>query len=179
VTDVPDGCGLSQHPVDRLIRGLIASGRAASRQEIAAIVDRMASAPFEPRAFRVPVRHRNLEYLGQPLGARSPSLSYHLVKRVLVERQWAVGTTEQQYLDDIRRAVGATGSRLAIYERQGGALAATVTRTAIVVPADRRGARSLPALVVIYSADRGIIVTGYQCSAISELSIPPEARWLR
>jgi len=34
-------------------------------------------------------------------------------------------------------------------------------------------------LLVIYSADRGIIVTGYQFSELPETGIPSEARWLK
>lgn len=70
------------HPVDALIRDLLASGREATADDIARIVDRIVTAPFEPRTRRVPMRQRGLTYEGRTLGAREASLFYHLVKRV-------------------------------------------------------------------------------------------------
>ena len=170
---------MSQHPVDVLIRDLIQSARSATAAEIEQIVERMASAPFEPRNMRVPVEHRGLSYLGRTLGARESALFYHLVKRLVVERQWARGTTEVHYLADLRHAVRDSLARLTIYRRRSGHLAATVTPTDRAVASIRRGPRSLPELVVIYSADRGIIVTGYQVSKREQAQIPEEALWLR
>ncbi len=40
-------------------------------------------------------------------------------------------------------------------------------------------ALSLPEILVVYSADRGMIITGYQLSSLSQTGIPAEARWLR
>ncbi len=42
------GAGFSQHPADVLIRELIRTRRATMPEEIAWIVERMATAPFEP-----------------------------------------------------------------------------------------------------------------------------------
>lgn len=33
--------------------------------------------------------------------------------------------------------------------------------------------------LVVYSADQGIILSGYQIAEIGEASIPPEVLWLR
>ena len=50
--------------------------------EIVAIVDRIASAPFDPRLDRpVLTQHRGIIYQGQTLGARASSLYYHLVSK--------------------------------------------------------------------------------------------------
>jgi hypothetical protein len=54
------------HPTDQLIRELIASARAASLDEIAEIVERMATAPFTSRMVRVPTRERGATYQGRP-----------------------------------------------------------------------------------------------------------------
>lgn len=170
---------MSQHPVDRLIRELIGSGQAATAHEIERIVERMATAPFEPGTRRVPVKHRGLTYLGHTLSDREESLFYHLVKRVLLERQWPEGTMASQYLVDLRRAVRDPAARLALYTRWGGAMAATVTPTGHIVPSDRSGPRSLPQMLVIYSADRGTMVTGYEISALGAATIPREVRWLK
>lgn len=169
---------VSPHPADRLIRALIRTGRTVIPDEIARIVDRLATAPFDRRLVRVRPDERGATYQGQTLGVRADSLAYHLTKRVAIERQWAVGTTAEQYTDDLRRAIRAPSARLVVYERQGGHLAATITPTSASVPAARRGPRALPWLLVIYSADRGIIVTGYQVSALETISMPQEVRWL-
>ncbi len=55
----------------------------------------------------------------------------------------------------------------------------TLTPTADAVPNARRAASSLPEILVVYSADRGMIITGYQVSSSSQTGIPAEARWLR
>lgn len=75
---------LSQHPVDLLIRELLRTGRPAATEEIAQIIDRMATAPFNPQDRRVPTKERGARYRGYTLGARADSLTYHLIKRVVI-----------------------------------------------------------------------------------------------
>jgi hypothetical protein len=179
VIDGPDGSGLSQHPVDRLVRELIASGRAAARDEIAAIVERVASAPFDYHEVRVRVDERGASYRGIVLGARERSLNYHLVKRVAIERQWANGTTTDSYQADLRRAARHPLARLLVYQRRGGAIAATISSTDRVAPAGYWGPSWLPNLLVIYSADHGMMLSGYQFSELEAVGIPEEALWLR
>ncbi len=169
----------SQHPADVLIRELIATRRAATAGEVATIVARMASAPFDERTARVGVVERSTAYLGHTLGAREDSLQYHVTKRVILEEQWAVGTTTASYLADLRRATGAPAARLLVYERRGGSIAATITPTDHVLMSDRQGPRSFPNLMVVYSADRGIVITGYQFSTWSATGFPEEALWLK
>jgi hypothetical protein len=168
----------SQHPVDRLIRDLIATKRQPSSSEIAAIVDRIATAPFDPR-LRIPVLngHRGISYQGQTLGARASALDYHLVKRVMIERQWAHGTSAVDYLSDLHEAARAPDAQLALYDRRGGSMTAVVSWNRI--PHTRRGTDSLPWLLVVFSADRGTIVTGYQVSSEHPDNIPEDVPWLR
>jgi hypothetical protein len=128
----------SQHPVDQLIRELIQTGRPATKDEVEAIIERMATASFEPRVTSVPVPERGITYDGYRLGARVPSLAYHLVKRIVLDRQWADGTTEEQYLEDLRRAARAPTARFVIYEHRGGHVAITLTPTSVVVPQTAR-----------------------------------------
>jgi hypothetical protein len=170
------GARLSQHPVDRLIRDLIDTGRQATAEEIAQILDRMATAPFEPREAPVPAALQGTSYLGRPLGNRASALLVHLVQRVLVEEQWSYGTTEHDYLSDLRQAVQGPPARLVIYRRRGGHIAGVFL--ANVVPPGRRGPKTLLWLYVVYSADRGIIVSGYQVSSLQEVRMPGDARWL-
>jgi hypothetical protein len=170
---------LSQHPVDRLIRELIHAGRKATPDEVARIIERMAAAPFDPDDKRVRIRHRELAYLGRTLAARADSLTYHLVQRIVGDAQWAFGTTAADYLADLRRSTEDPTARLVLYERRGGAIAATLTPTDQVLPPERRGQGWLPNVLVIYSADRAIIVSGYQISERVAASIPGNARWLK
>src|SRR5215211_2778926 len=110
----------SQHPADRLIRDLIATRRRATPEEVAAIIARMASAPFDGRTVRVVPALR-----GVLPGATANALTSHLAKRVFDERQWASGTTADDYLNDLRRAVRSPAGRLLVYNRRGGNLAAS------------------------------------------------------
>ena len=127
----------------------------------------------------VKTEHRGLAYVGRTLGARAPSLFYHLVQRVLVDGQWGEGTTESHYLADLHLAVGNAAAQLAIYQRRGGHIAIAVAPTDSVVPLERQGWRSFSHLLVVYSTDRGMIVTGYQFSDPAQTGIPAEARWLK
>jgi len=170
---------LSRHPTDRLIRELIQTGRPATEDEIGRIVDRMAAMPFDRCIIPVPTTLRGQTYRGHTLGAREDSLTYHLTKRVVDERQWLDGTTADEYLADLRRAVRAPSARLATYERRGGHIAVTMTPTSAAVPSVRRTPASLPDVLVVYSADRGIILSGYQVSSLDQTGIPDEARWLK
>ena len=63
-----------------------------------------------------------------------------------------------------------------MYERHEEFIAAIVGRNR--VPDDRRGPNDQLLMVVIYSADRGQILTGYQIRDTNELNIPDDARWL-
>jgi hypothetical protein len=173
------GSRFSQHPVDRLIRELVQTGRAATADEVERIVERVATVPFNPRLVRVARQHRGLTYQGHTLAARADSLAYHLIQRVVVESQWSYGTAAQQYVADLRQALRSQQARLVLFERRGGFLVATLTPTAVVVPTIRLGTDPKPHLLVVYSADRGTLITGYQFSALEEVSIPQEARWLR
>jgi hypothetical protein len=161
-----------------MIREIIATRRQVLEDEIEAIIDRIASAPFDPQP-DIPVltRHRRLTYLGQTLGSRASSLTYHLVKRVLVERQWAFGASPAGYLSDLREAARSEGARVTVYRRRGGDMAAIADRNRI--PLVRLGPGALPWILVVFSADRGTMVSGYQMSIASPSNIPEDALWLR
>jgi hypothetical protein len=170
---------LSQHPVDIKIRELIAARRLADPGEIERIVERMATAPFNPGQVVVPLPYRGLTHLGRSLGSHAPADFFHLVERVAVDAQWAAGTTLEDYLADLRRAVQWPKARLALYRRRGGAIVAAVSSTSDIVPISRQGLGSQPWLIVLYSAERGILISGYQFSSFARVSIPGDAQWLR
>lgn len=171
------GSVLSQHPADQLIRELIRTKRTATEAEIEAIIERMATAPFNQQVVRVPTRIRGLSYQGQTLGNRAGSLFLHLVRRVVEDQQWALGTTEQEYLTDLRAAIRDPAAQLLVYERQGGPIAVVLAPSN--VPPTRRGPNALPLFVVVYSADRGSLISGYHASSQVAINIPGDAQWLR
>ena len=170
---------ISQHAADVLARRIVDGAQSATELDIEQIVQRIATAPFEPREVTVPPDWRGLFYLGRELGPREPSLFVHLFTRVVVERQWMFGTTAEQYLADVRGAVGVAETRIAAYRRRGGAIIAALAETERVVAPPRRGIKTEPYLLVVYSADRGIIVSGYQASGLETLAMPGDARWLK
>lgn len=161
-----------------LIRELVQTGRPASAEDVAHIRDLIATAPFDPTFFSVPEELQGLEFLGGMLGAREPSLTLHLVKRIIEEKQWASGTSELDYLADLQAAIFAPSSRLLVYARRAGYLAAVVTPTHEAVPRQRLGVKPAPLMLVVYSADRDIIASGYQFSSYATISLPAEVRWL-
>lgn len=170
--------GQSSHPVDLLIREFIETRRSAGPEEIARILERIATAEFDTRLVRTRTRERGVSYENRQLMRWDDALFVHLVRRVVGDAQWAAGTTAEEYLTDLRRTIRAGPVGLALYFRRGGSLAAVLAPTDLAVPAERRGARSHPELAVIYSADRGIILTGYQVPSRDELAIPEDAQWL-
>jgi hypothetical protein len=151
----------------------------ATPGEIQQIVARMSGAPFNTHVVRVPPRERGRSYQGITLGARADSGSYHLVKRVVIDHQLAGGTTFDQYLDCLHRAAAHPAARLVLYAAGGDHFAATLTPTSQVAPPEQLGARPLPLLLVVYSAERGIIKTGYMVSSLAATSIPKGALWLK
>ena len=126
----------------------------------------------------MPTRYRGLTYRGRTVSACEEPLFYHLVKRVVAEQQWAFGTTARQCLEDLRPAV-RHHIRLGIYVRQGDSLGVTISRTFEVVPEDRLDTVPARRIIVVYSATRGVLVTGYQFSSYPDLRIPEGASWLK
>jgi len=170
---------LSQHPVDQLIRELVDTGRAATDADVVRIIERMASVPFASHTIRIDLDERGASYQGVVLGTLADSFTYHLIKRVAIEQQWADGTTGDDYLQDLRRAIRDTEAHLTVYSRRGGVVAAIIVPTARILPPERCGDRPEQSIIVIYSTDRGRIISGYQFSSLAVTGIPQEARWLR
>jgi hypothetical protein len=151
----------------------------ATPADVAAIVERIATAPFSRRLLRVPARYRGMTYGSIIVERLTDSLDYHLVKRVRDELQWAEGTTAAEYLRDLRAAARHPGARVFVYAWQDDFVAATMSSTDETVAAHRRGPKWHANLLVVYSARRGTVQTGYMCSGIQELTLPEVIRWLR
>jgi hypothetical protein len=169
---------LSQHPIDVAIRRIVAGEQVATGTDIEQIIERMASVPFIPDLVSVPRTLRRISVA--ELGARDivPSLTLHLVRRI-AEKQWTSNANEVTYLADLRRGIRHRSARLAVYNRRGGTIALSVSQTNDVLANEARGVESLPMFAVVYSADRGMIITGYQASSLEAITIPEDARWLK
>jgi hypothetical protein len=164
-------------PIDALIMRLVRDREAvATPTDVAAIVERIATAPFSRRLLRVPARDRGLTYGGITVERLTDSLDYHLVKRVRDERQWAEGTTAAHYLRDLRAAARHPDARVLVYARQDDFAAATMSSTEEIVALHRRGMKWLAHLLVVYSARHGTVQTGYMFSGIQELMLPEVVR---
>ncbi|MCX6022384.1 MAG: hypothetical protein NTZ05_11780 [Chloroflexi bacterium] len=170
---------LSPHPTDRLMRDLITTGRAATPEDVRQIIERMATAPFDQRVLSVDGPLRGKLFQGSRIGFQEDSVRLHLMRRVLVDYRWTDTTSVEQYLSDMRNAVRHSTSRLAVYRRRGGSMALIVTPTHEVLALERRSEKSLGLLAVLHSADRGIMVSGYQISGLSELALPEDIQWLK
>jgi hypothetical protein len=169
-----------RHPADQLIQELIARPRTATADEIGQIINRIASAPFDTEMQRVPRALRGLTYQGITLGAEADALTIHLFKRVLADEQWAVGTDATAYLETLRAAVHTPLARLVLYRQWDTRdIAAVITRTGESVDPDRLGAKAEAYLIVLYEANRGILLSGYQFSTMEAIRIPRDALWLR
>jgi hypothetical protein len=162
-----------------LIRELIETRRGAEPVEIERILDRIATAQFDARAVRVPIEERGLAYGSRRLLPQDDTLFVHLVRRVVLDQEWATGTTANEYVQDLQQAARSRSVRLVIYTRRGGSIAGILAPTTFAVPAARLGPGSSPELYVVYSPDRGVIVSGYQVPSRNELAIPEDAQWLR
>jgi hypothetical protein len=168
------------HPADLLIHELIVHPRPATERELQLITDRIASAPFNRDIQNVPARVRGWKYLGVTIGRNADSLFLHLVRRVIGDEQWAVGTTVDEYVESLRRAVRDPMARLALY-RQWGArhMAVVIAPTGNVLGPERVGPDAQANIIVIYNATRGILISGYQFSTMDKIHIPGDAIWLR
>jgi hypothetical protein len=168
------------HPVDALIMRLVRNHEAvATPADVAAIVERIATAPFNRHRVRVFGADRSLTYGGAMIGRVADPLRLHLAKRVEQERQWAYGTAADEYLADLRISARYPGARLLAYERSADFFAVTTSPTREAVPVHRLGRAWEPHLLVVYSARYGVLRTGYMNSEIGRLDMPEMIRWLR
>jgi hypothetical protein len=96
---------------------------------------------------------------------------------VIDDGQWAFGTTSAEYLADLREAAQMQDGRVALFRRRGGDMVAVLGQNRI--PANRLGPQALPWILVVFSADRGTIISGYQTSSDTLANIPEDSLWLK
>ena len=101
----------------------------------------------------------------------------HLAKRVLVERQWGRETTPDQYLSDLRSVLDDPDLGKAVYQNKDGRILLGLLGQNRV-PRERLGDSSEPFIWVLYSADYGTIVSGYQVSGMNRVTLPKDVHWL-
>jgi hypothetical protein len=167
------------HPADLLIRELIARPRSATEKDVRLIADRVADAPFSMEIQEIPPRERERTYQGITLGKYADSLTRHLFRRIY-EEQWATGTTADAYVRSLHRAVCEPSARIALYQRWGSRdTVAFIVPTRDVLKPRQIGAKAEPNLLVVYEANRGILISGYQFSSMATIRIPGDAIWLR
>lgn len=163
--------------MDERIKALVDGRRETTADDKLAILDGISQAPFYAGDARIPSHLRGLSFEGRPLGNREPSLRAHLARRVLDDEQWSAGTTEQQYLEDLRAALQHVYAQVVLYKRRGGYVASALSPNG--VPEARLGKRPENNVFVVYVADRDSIITGYQTAGEQYLGIPEGAIWLR
>jgi hypothetical protein len=162
-----------------LIRSLLEkAGRPVTEDEIDRIVERVAEAEFDRRDMRVRRHLRGVSYQGRTVGDRDEALFVHLAQRVIVDGQWRDGTNAEEYVEDLRAAVRDPEARIGVGQPEGSQPLVYVLANN-PVPDDRRGAWPEALMFVLYGADSGVIITGYQASGMEAIDFPENVRWLR
>ena len=166
-----------QDEPNRLIREFLDPLRVPTDREIGKILNHVAKAPFRSGRIRVDEDLLVAVFSGRTLDKREPSLTVHLAKRVVVEEQWAIGTTEEQYVADLHSIVDDAELRMVVYRSRDGQCKLGLLAPNRL-PRERLGGNSEKLLWVVYSANYGTITTGYQVSSVDRITIPKGARWL-
>ncbi|HEX5164477.1 MAG TPA: hypothetical protein VFV93_03705, partial [Thermomicrobiales bacterium] len=146
--------------------------------DIDAIIEHVATASFSAKQWSVPWQMR-IVFHGVRIGPTAESALYHVLKRVVHDRQWSIGTSLSDYLTDVSSAVRSPGARIAIYRRWNQTTVAFLSETLVTVPSHRLGSAALPFTLVLYSADTGKISTAHMVVSETAARIPGHARWLR
>lgn len=145
---------------DDIILELIATGRQATSDEVDSIVTHVAQAPFATYLARVPKDLRALlTARGIHVPAKLPSVEWHLLKRIYADRQWPVGTTVDQYVDDLHRVVRHLDVRVWTYRYYGRPYAGFMAPSHV-----RAVPRPQAFIYVAYDPQFSTITTGYQAS---------------
>jgi hypothetical protein len=93
--------------IDGLILQLIETGQRASVEEVALLVAHVSQAPFASYPSHVPPLVRlGLQQAGIALpSGKVRSVEWHLLKRIYLDQQWPVGTTEAEFIADLHQAI--------------------------------------------------------------------------
>lgn len=150
-------------PADALILELIDTGRQATADELKAIIEHVAQAPFATYLSRVPGRvRRPLAQMGIVTPARMPSVEWHLLERVYLDEQWPVGATVAQYMADLQQAVRHPDVQVWTYRYYGEPFAGFLAPSHV-----QQVPQPEAYIFVSYSPTYDTITTGYQTSGIA------------
>ncbi|MCL5957850.1 MAG: hypothetical protein M1358_00785 [Chloroflexi bacterium] len=162
---------------NKLIKAFLNPKRDPTEEEVRKILNHVAKAPFRSTMTSVKKEIQGQVFLGQKLRPKEPSITAHLAKRVLAEGQWSRDTTLDQYLADLRSVLDDPKLRKAVYQsKDGRTLLGLLGQNRL--PRERLGDSSESFIWVLYSADYGTIVSGYQVSGVNRITLPKDVRWL-
>ncbi|MBI2954237.1 MAG: minor capsid protein [Chloroflexi bacterium] len=165
-----------QEEPNKLIRSLLNPKRTLTDDEWKSVIEHVKRAPFASREVSVHKDIRGRTFLGRQLRGKEPSVIAHFAKRVLLENQWVDGTSEDQYLADLRSILDDHELSKVVYQGTDekvylGFLAPNR------LPVERTGMNRRPFIWFIYSADYGTITSGYQVSSIDKITLPKGVKW--
>ena len=148
--------------VAQLILTLINTNRQATDEELQQIVSHAAQTPFSSRPLKMNrwLRQELADRGARVPSERLPSAEIHLLKRIHLDRQWPPGTTVAQFVADLHQAMQHPDMQVWTYRWLGEAFAGFLSPSHVQnVPNSEAG------IFVAYSADHGVIKTGFQASS--------------
>ncbi len=166
---------------DRLIVEAATGARELTPDEISRVLEHVARAGFTPAAdAQAGGRIAGVIWQGRTLRGsdRLTSAEVHYLRHVVVQGEWPVGTTLNEYLDSIRAVIMDPASGLLTSQLHGEWQLALVRRSGMW-----RGPAGFPWLVVEYRVALGHWVTAFQpqqgLALFSETPHRQRQRWLR
>lgn len=153
-------------------------GRKANEAEIQAIRDRLTGADLLEEV-RIRPSSRGLSASGYTLVGGEGSLVHHLVRRIVLDEQWADGTTPEQYLTDLRASINDGSARFGVGKPSGNTAPLVYVFADNLVPQWRRGRRDESLMFVLYGVADGVIITGHMVSGANAVRRADDFRWLR
>jgi hypothetical protein len=152
--------------IDDLILKLIETGRQASAEEVTAIIDHVAQAPFASYLAHVPSPVRiGLAQVGITLPpGKVRAVEWHLLKRIYLDKQWPVGTTEAAFMADLHRALLHEQTQIWTYRYYTHPYAGFLSPSAI-----QQVAQPQRYIFVAYSPAFGTITTAYQTNGVANV----------
>lgn len=146
---------------NEIIFQLCITGRKATPEEITTIITHVAQAPFATYLTRVPERLREaLAVYGIQLSGKQSSVEQHVLKRVYVEKQWPIGTSQERYVTDLHQAILHPSVKLWTYHYYYRPYAGFMAPSHVF-----DAPKPLPQIYVVYDPAFGVITTGYQAAS--------------
>ena len=164
--------------VDRLIREVAETGRQATDAELQQIREHVTQAAFDPNAReRVRGQLAGLVWQGKTLRGSDllPPSDVHYLRHVIHREEWPAGTSMDNYLESIVRAVLSSEGGVLLGRFQG------VLQVGFFGPAGLlRGPDGAEWILVEYRVDTGHCVTAYQVDLDTALrnSARSDLRWM-